>query len=348
MNDTAILETARRPGGLPEAGSARVGVLGATGYTGRELIRLLSGHARVELGFATSESEAGSSIRGIWRGAPAGLLVPAAEAELDGCDLVFSCLPHGASAVWVERCVRAGARVIDLSADLRVVAPDTPSWARGAVYGLPELHREAIAPASIVANPGCYPTAAILALAPLMRRSAVAGPVMIDAASGVTGAGRAAKRELLFAEIAEDFRAYAVGNVHRHLAEMREQAGLLIGGGSPEIVFTPHLLPVRRGILETIHVTLAPGVSPDAARGWWAKDYADEPFVEVLPEGVPTLADAVGSNRVVIGTSAVAGVTRPMLTIVAVIDNLLKGAAGQAVQNMNLMMGWKEGEGLLG
>lgn len=322
-------------------------MLGATGYTGRELVRLLSGHAGVELGVATSESEAGAPLRGIWRGAGELSLVAAADAALDDCDVVFSCLPHGASRDWVERAVHAGARVIDLSADLRVAGPDTPGWAREAVYGLPELGRDAIRGASIVANPGCYPTAAILALAPLLRRGAVRGPVIIDAASGLTGAGRSPKRGLLFAEVAEDYRAYGVGNVHRHLGEMRQQAGLLAGGATPELVFTPHLLPVRRGILETIHVTLEAGVTAAEARGWWAEDYAGEPFVDVLAAGVPSLTDAVGTNRVAIGTSEVAGVSSPMLTVVAAIDNLLKGAAGQAVQNMNLMMGWRETEGLL-
>jgi N-acetyl-gamma-glutamyl-phosphate reductase len=214
------------------------------------------------------------------------------------------------------------------------------------VYGLPELHRERIGGARLVANPGCYPTAALLALAPLLRRGLVAGPVLISAASGVTGAGRSPKRELLFAEVAENFRAYGLGNTHRHLHEMRHQAAGLSREGAPELVFVPHLLPVQRGILETIHVPLREplGATPVEL---WLGDYADEPFVEVLPDGAPSLRDVVGTNRVAVGVTTVAGVAAPMLQVVAAIDNLTKGASGQAVQNMNLMFGWPETEGLL-
>jgi N-acetyl-gamma-glutamyl-phosphate reductase len=323
----------------------RAGVLGANGYTGREAVRLLARHPRVEIVFATSQSEAGQPLRSLDRAAPELALARAEDAELAACDVVLSCLPHGESARWAERALAAGAKVVDLSADLRVPGADTPEWARGAVYGLPELHRERVAGAALVANPGCYPTAALLALAPLLRAGLLAGPVIVNAASGVTGAGRSPKRELLFAEVAEDFRAYGVGNTHRHLAEMRDQAARLAGGGAPELVFTPHLLPVRRGILETIHVTLRePLENPEEL---WAAAYADEPFVEVTRGRTPSLADVVGSNRVAVGVAAVAGVSTPMLTVVAAIDNLVKGAAGQAVQNLNLMSGLPETEGLL-
>jgi N-acetyl-gamma-glutamyl-phosphate reductase len=316
----------------------RVGVLGATGYAGREAVRLLAGHGGATLAVATSESEAGQPLRG----GGGVTLTRLADAELGGCDVVLSCLPHGESARWGERAREAGARLVDLSADLRVPGDATPEWARGAVYGLPELHREAIRRADVVANPGCYPTAAILALAPLLRAGLVAGPVIINAASGVTGAGRSPKRELLFAEVAEDFRAYGVGNTHRHLAEMRDQTARL--GAAPELVFTPHLLPVRRGILETIHVPLRE--MPADPLALWTAAYHAEPFVEVLAERAPSLADVVGSNRVAIGVFPVAGVASPMLTVVAAIDNLLKGAAGQAIQNVNLMFGMDEREGL--
>lgn len=321
-----------------------VGVLGATGYTGRELIRLLAGHSGVRLHFATSENDAGSSLRRIARHAPDIPLVSASDADLSGCGVVFSCLPHGESAIWASHARDAGARVIDLSADLRVVGEDTQAWARSAVYGLPELHRERIRGAEIVANPGCYPTAALLALAPLLREGLISGPVIVNAASGVTGAGRSPSREMLFAEVAEDFRAYAVGNAHRHLAEMRDQADALSAVGSPEIVFTPHLLPVRRGILETIYAPLSePLRNPERL---WESAYEDEPFVEVLRGRTPSLANVVGTNRVAIGVTPVAGVSSPMLVLVAAIDNLLKGAAGQAVQNLNLMLGRDEGEAL--
>lgn len=324
--------------------AARIGILGAGGYAGRELVRILAGHAGAELAFATSESDAGRPLRSVAPRAPDLALQRVEDVSLSDCDVVFSCLPHGESARWVERARSAGARVVDLSADLRVAGDDTPGWARGAVYGLPELHREAIRGADLVANPGCYPTAAILALAPLLRADLVAGPVVINAASGVTGAGRSPKRELLFAEVAEDFRAYAVGNVHRHLAEMRDQVGGL-GAPAPELVFTPHLLPVRRGILETIYVPVREPI--DSPAGLWLDAYGSEPFVDVVRDGVPSLADAVGTNRVVIGAQPLAGLSSPMLVVVAAIDNLVKGAAGQAVQNLNLMLGFDETEGLL-
>jgi N-acetyl-gamma-glutamyl-phosphate reductase len=324
---------------------ARIGILGAGGYTGRELARLLSRHPRARIAWATSESDAGKPLGDVIAGVDGPALVRADDADLAGADCVVSCLPHGDSARWVERARSAGARTIDLSADLRVPDSATPDWARGAVYGLPELHRGRIAGAELIANPGCYPTAALVALAPLLRRGLVAGPVIVNAASGVTGAGRSPKRELLFAEIAEGFSAYAVGNVHRHLAEMRAQAAGLSGGAAPELVFTPHLLPVKRGILETIYVTLAEPV--DDPRRMWLDDYAAEPFIRVAGDGrMPALADVVGSNRVAVGIAAIQEVSAPMLTIVSVIDNLLKGAAGQAVQNLNLMFGWDETEGL--
>ena len=327
--------------------AVRIGVFGATGYTGRELIGLLVRHPSAEIVFATSESEAGSPLRRIDRGAPDLSLVKAEEAPLNECDLIFSCLPHGHSLRWVERVHAAGVRVVDLSADLRVPDPAAAEWMREAVYGLPELHREAVREARVVANPGCYPTAAILAVNPLAR-AGMAGPspIIVNSASGATGAGRSPKRHLLFAEVAEDFYAYAAGNQHRHLAEMRHQVGLAAQGAAPELIFTPHLLPVRRGILQTTYLPLANGVRPEDALGLWREAYEGEPFVEVLTDRVPSLRDAVGTNRVSIGVTTVQDVEQPMLLLVAAIDNLLKGAAGQAVQNMNLMFDLPEVTGL--
>jgi N-acetyl-gamma-glutamyl-phosphate reductase len=319
-------------------------VLGATGYVGRELIRLLAGHPRIRIAAASSEGAAGTPLRALVPSAPAITLQRAEEVPLGECQVAFVCLPHGEAAAWSERAYAAGAMVVDLSQDLRVAAA-RPEWAEQAGYGLPELHRERIREARLVANPGCYPTAALLALAPLLRRGLVAGPVIIDAASGVTGAGRTPRADLLFAEVAENFLAYAVGNTHRHLAEMRDQAGALGGGAEPELVFTPHLLPVRRGILETIYVPLGERLAEPAAP--WREDYEGEPFVEVLETRLPTLQDVVGTNRVAVGVREVDGVSTPLLIVVAAIDNLLKGAAGQAVQNLNLMSGWPETEGLL-
>ena len=269
------------------------------------------------------------------------------DAPLADVEVVFSCLPHGASIERVEWLRAAGLRVIDLSNDMRVPGPTTPGWAEGVVYGLPELHRERIAGAELIANPGCYPTAAILALAPLVREGLIAsGPVIVNAASGSTGAGRSPKRDLLFSEVAEDYRAYALGNVHRHLAEMRDQLGR-VGATAPELVFTPHLLPVRRGILETIYVPLTRELSARDAVGVYDAAYENEAFVEVLPEGVPSLGRVVGTNFLSLGAVPVTGVGAPLLTVVAAEDNLVKGAAGQALQNLNVMMGWPETEGLV-
>lgn len=322
-----------------------IGILGATGYSGRELLRLVAAHPRLRLVFATSESDAGSSLDGLLPGGT-GELVRAEDAPLGSCDAVVSCLPSGESLAWARRAHDAGARVVDLSDALRVPRDDCKAsggWARQAVYGLPELHRERIRTAELVANPGCYPTAALLAVAPLLRRGLVAGPLIVDAASGVTGAGRTARRELLFSEVAEDFRAYATGNGHRHLAELRDQTERLGNGVTPEIVFTPHLLPVRRGILETIHVQLTEPLADPLAL--WRDDYASEAYVE-LRDTPPALSDVVGSNRVALAPVPVAGVHEPMLTLFAALDNLLKGAAGQAVQNLNLMFDLPETLGL--
>ena len=237
--------------------------------------------------------------------------------------------------------------MIDLSADLRVRNEATPEWAQDVVYGLPELYRDRIRGAELIANPGCYPTAATLALAPLLRRGLIGdGPVIIDAASGVTGAGRSPKRELLFAEVGEDYRAYAIGNVHRHLAEMRDQVRQISPNGVPELVFTPHLLPVRRGILETIYIPLKEPLDAAGAMSIYREDYGDEPFVLLVDDGSPQLSEVVGTNMVALGAVPVQGVTKPLLTVLVAEDNLVKGAAGQALQNLNVMMGWPETEGL--
>lgn len=346
---------------------AVAGVLGGTGYTGRELLRLLAGHPGVRVGWATSRSEAGGELRVPSAGTVS--LLEADAVDLGSADVVFSCLPHGESLPWVARARAAGARVVDLSADLRVPGGDVPEWAAAAVYGFPEGDREALYGATLVANPGCYPTAVLTGLLPAVRRGLVAGPVVVNAASGVTGAGRSPKRALLFGEVAEDFRAYGVGNTHRHVEEMRYHTARLgapeparvaadgaaaggvaaadsdptAGGRSPEIVFTPHLLPVKRGILATLHVP----VSEALAEPWriWATDYRGEPFIEVLGDGVPALSMAVGTNRLIVGVVPVRTRT-PAVQVVVAVDNLLKGAAGQAVQNMNLALGLDETAGL--
>jgi N-acetyl-gamma-glutamyl-phosphate reductase len=314
----------------------RAGILGASGYTGRELGRLIQRHPRFELRFATSETEAGQPMPGT-----ALRYIRAEEADLGSVDVVFSCLPHGESGAWALRAREAGAAAVDLSADLR-------GGEAGAVYGLPELWREAVRGARLVANPGCYPTGVLLALAPAVRHGLLdpSRPVIIDAASGVTGAGRSPRRDLLFGEVAEDYRAYGVGNRHRHVPEMRQGLSRLSGNGAVSFVFTPHLLPVRRGILETIYLPLASPMTAADAAGLWAEAYAGEPFVEVLGEQLPGLQHVVERNVVALGFAEIADVAAPTLLLVAALDNLVKGAAGQALQNANLMLGLEETDGL--
>src|SRR5437660_2328002 len=309
-----------------------VGVLGASGYVGQELVRLLRAHPGTSLAFATAEAAAGQSLAGID-------LVRAADAPLRDAEIVFSCLPHGVSSRFVHEVRAAGRRAVDLSADFRLSAE--------AVYGLTEVARPRVATAELVANPGCYPTAALLALIPLAQRGLIdtSREVVIDAASGVTGAGRNPKRELLFGEIAEDFRAYAVGNEHRHLPELRATLARE-AGFTGDLVFTPHLLPVKRGILETIHVPLTQVLDQATAEGLYSAAYDCEPCVQILHGALPSLKDVVYRNRVAIGVVEVADVRRPRLTVIAAIDNLVKGAAGQAIQNMNVMRGLPETAGL--
>ncbi len=311
-------------------------VFGATGYTGQEVVRLLKRHPGLSLEWASSESEAGGRVPGTTM-----QYVSAEAVPLDDVGVVFTCLPHGESEVWSLRARASGAVVVDLSSDLR-------AGKAGAVYGVPELWRAAIQGQALVANPGCYPTGILLALAPILRAGLLDDehPVIIDAASGVTGAGRAAKRDMLFGEVAEDYRAYGVGNTHRHVPEIEAGLARLAGGTAPAFVFTPHLLPVRRGILETIYVPVRRGVNAADVLAAMRAAYVEEPFVDVLENGLPSLKDVVGHNTAALGVAAVERMRTPMVLCVAAFDNLLKGAAGQAVQNANLMLGYGEGDGL--
>ncbi len=310
-----------------------VGILGASGYVGQELLRLLAGHPEASVAFATADHAAGEVHEGI-------TLVKVDDAPLERAELVFSCLPHGVSGRYVQNVRAQGIRSVDLSADFRLSAE--------AVYGLTEVARPRVAAADLVANPGCYPTAALLALIPLAQRQLIDldREVVIDAASGVTGAGRSPKREYLFGEVAEDFRAYAAGNTHRHIPELRatleREAGF-----TGDVIFTPHLLPVRRGILETIHVPLSRPLDQAGALAVYEEAYAGEACIQLVSGSLPSLRDVVYRNRVALGVVPVAQVKRPRLTVVAAIDNLVKGAAGQAIQNMNVMLGIKETSGLV-
>ncbi|MBA3890575.1 MAG: N-acetyl-gamma-glutamyl-phosphate reductase [Gemmatimonadaceae bacterium] len=317
-----------------------VGVLGASGYAGRELCALLANHPGLELAFATANDQRGTTAR--LGGRPVTFVAPD-DARLESAELVFSALPHGASATWVARTRTAGSRVVDLSSDLRPGAA-SPDLTIDAPYGLTELARGAVQGAEVVANPGCYATAVLLAVLPFVRRGLVASDrqVVINAASGVTGAGNNPKRELLFAEVAGDFRAYGVGNVHRHLLEMRAAVGAA-GGEGIDLLFTPHLLPTARGILATIALPLTrPLADPMSV---WREEYAGEPFIELADEP-PALRDVNHRNVARLFAVAAQDVTQPTLLLFSAIDNLLKGAAGQAMQNANLMLGLDEPMGL--
>jgi N-acetyl-gamma-glutamyl-phosphate reductase len=312
-----------------------VGVLGASGYAGRELCSLLMQHPRFNLAFATANNQRGETLSVGQRRIE---FIDGDKADLASAAVIFSALPHGASAEWVSRSANAGARVVDLSSDLR-----PGSGASGVPYGMPELDRTGIDTAAIVANPGCYPTAILLAVAPLIRSGLIArgGQIIANAASGVTGAGNSPRRDMLFAEVAGDYRAYGIGNHHRHVPEMKATVAAI--GGDNALLFTPHLLPVARGILATVTVPLSREL-PDPLEPFRAA-YGNEPLIEVVSEP-PALKDVV--NRGVARISAVSpiGMEQPTLLVFSAIDNLLKGAASQALQNANLMFGLPETMGI--
>lgn len=312
-----------------------MGVLGASGYAGRELCALIVGHPRLELAFATANEQRGITARIAGRDIT---YVATEDAPLSQAALVFSALPHGTSKQWVSAAREQGARVVDLSNDLR-----PGNGTNGVPYGLTELTREKVRTADVVANPGCYPTCVLLALAPAAKAGLIApgSAIQVNAASGVTGAGNSPKRELLFAEIAQDYRAYGVGNTHRHTNEMR--ATLASWGADADLVFTPHLLPVARGILSTITLELEHPV--DDAAEIWREAFDGEPFLEMADEP-PALRDVVHRNVVRVSVTPLASTRRPTLLILSAIDNLMKGAAGQAVQNANVMLKLPETAGL--
>ncbi len=313
-----------------------VGVLGASGYAGRELCGLIARHPALELAFASANDQRGQRAR---IGATEVTYVATEDAPLNRAEIVFTALPHGTSAQWVGNARATGARVVDLSSDFRPGAGEAE-----APYGLTELMRAKIPGADIVANPGCYPTAILIALAPLLKAGWVVpgATINVSAASGVTGAGYSPRPDLLFAEVAEDFRAYAVGNEHRHLTEMQAVANEL-GGKNNDILFTPHLLPVARGILATITVPVNEYVEDAAAL--WRDTYRGEPFIEIADQP-PSLRDVVRRNVVRLSVTKAANVRQPTLIIISAIDNLMKGASGQALQNANVLLGLNEQAGL--
>ncbi len=343
------------PDQTADAAVLRVAVAGATGYAGQELVRLLARHPAVTLTAAMASSEGASSRRlpalaRIWSGAVGPL---DAEALARDADLVFLALPDRAAAGLAPSLVDAGVRVVDLSGAFRLADaaararwyPETARVPDGVVYGLSERRRAAIAGARAIANPGCYPTAALLALAPLADAGllAPASDIVVDAKSGVSGAGKAPSERTHFSECHGSVSAYGVFD-HRHAAEIAQ--GLAGTGTSDrhELTFVPHLVPIDRGILATIYARLAPGHTADTLAAVYARAYADAPFVRLTGASLPEVKHVAHTNFCDIGWR-VDGAGRAVL--VSVIDNLLKGAAGQAVQNMNLMLGLSEETGLL-
>ncbi len=312
-----------------------IGVLGASGYAGRELCALIARHPRMSLAFATANEQRGKTVE--LNGGRTVTFIATDDAPLGDAELVFSAMPHGASKVWVEKSCAAGAKVVDLSSDLRVGNDDNIP------YGLTELRRESVRGASVVANPGCYATAILLGLLPLLEGEHVerGATISVSAASGVTGAGLSARTDLLFGEVTENFRAYAAGNTHRHLNEMRAVLGEL--SCDADVLFTPHLLPVARGILATITVPLSHAIADPLAL--YRKRFAGEPFIEVVAD-LPELRHVNHRNVARITVMPVEQVRRPTLLVLSAIDNLMKGAAGQAMQNANLMLGFDETLGL--
>jgi len=334
----------------------KIGIVGAAGYTGYELVSMFARHAAAEIVFATSSSNAGQRMSDIYACPFDTPLIDPANASLDSADVVFLCTPHGASATWAKQVLGAGARCIDLSADLRIrdlrvyekwyQTHTAPELLPRAVYGLTEIYRDAVAGADLVANPGCYPTGPILGLAPLLRAGIVRGDrIIIDAASGVSGAGATPSATVHFVSVHDNYSAYKPGHTHRHVPEIEQE--LSAAAGTPwRIVFTPHLLPVSRGILSTIYVDLDPAWDLAHILRALEEAYAGETFVHVLPAGkLASLAHVVNTNRCAISDVS-AGAPGEWI-IVTALDNLVKGAAGQALQNMNVMFGLEETMGLI-
>jgi N-acetyl-gamma-glutamyl-phosphate reductase len=333
----------------------RTGIFGATGYTGLELAQILTRHPQTEIVFATSESYAGQSLSDIYPAAPELPLIRSADAPLAEVDVVFLCLPHGAAAETAVTCLKAGLKVIDLSADFRLkdvntyakwygVTHPAPHLLAEAVYGLTEFVRDCLPGARLVANPGCYTTTNLLALQPLMAAQVkIAGTVICDSKSGVSGAGRSPKPNTHFVQVADNFTPYKIGRAHRHLPEMEA----VIAGWHhqpPPLIFSPHLLPVPRGILSNIYVPLADAWTEGDLRQLYLNTYAGEPFVKLLPAGqLASLAHVIHTNRCAISLT----LADNMLIVTSATDNLIKGAAGQAVQNMNVVFEIEETLGLL-
>jgi N-acetyl-gamma-glutamyl-phosphate reductase len=338
-----------------------VGIVGASGYTGVELARLLAGHPEIRLTAATSRQYAGKLLAEVFPNLRKRVDIRCENLTVDEligrADFFFTAVPHKTAMNIVPKLLDAGQKVVDLSADYRIHDPavyeawyqehSSPHLLAEAVYGLPELYRDRIRTARLTANPGCYPTSVILALTPLLRHNLIdPGTLIIDSKSGTSGAGRAASVGTLFCEVADGFKPYKVGGTHRHIPEIEQE--LTVAAGAPVTVsFTPHLLPVSRGILSTMYASLTSEGNRADLQALYEETYAGEPFVRILPTGTPPATQHVrGSNCCDISLQKDPRTGR--LIIMSAIDNIVKGASGQAVQNMNLMNGFPETTGLMG
>ena len=348
---------------VPTEPSEKVAVVGASGYSGEELVRLLSRHPHAELVALTSRQAAGQTLASVYprfaqtKYADLAFTDSTTESIVNsGARTVFLALPHGVAAEYAHPLIAAGLRVLDLSADFRIkdlsVYADfygqehhAPELAAESVYGLPELYRERIKAARLIACPGCYPTSILVPLVPLLRRGILdLESIVASSMSGVSGAGRTTKPEYLFVECNESVRAYGVPK-HRHLAEIEQE--LSAAAGSQVVIsFTPHLIPVNRGIVSTIWAELAAGVEPAMVGEILVEAYAAEPFVRLLPLGqLPDIKNVVSTNFIDVAWRHDARTGR--IVLLSAEDNLVKGAAGQAVQALNILCGWPETAGLL-
>lgn len=335
-----------------------VGVIGATGYAGQQLVWLLNNHKRVNISFLASHSYSDNLYSSVYKNYKGFIQnncinIQQVYENLSSLDIAFIALPHGKSMDITKDLVSKGIRVIDLSADFRLNSPEVyKKWYglehRGkellqeSVYGLPELNRDSIKNGQLIANPGCYPTASILALAPLLKNNLIdIDTIIIDAKSGVSGAGRSLNTNTLFCECNESVKAYGIGN-HRHTPEIEQELSDLINGNI-SLLFTPHLIPMNRGILATCYSKLAQGCSVEALEEIYKDFYSHNYFVRIL-EYIPETKWVKGSNFCDIGIVLDNKTNR--VIVIAAIDNLIKGAAGQAIQNMNIMLGFDEWEGL--
>ena len=335
-----------------------VSVIGANGYTGQELLKILSKHPYVNSDKLIARSDAGKFITDVFPSLTAlkGRKFENSDADLSGSDLIFSCLPHAAASEVIGPLVKKGIKVIDLSADFRYTdlklyedtykvkhaCPDI--LLADAVYGLCEINRKEIKKAAVVGNPGCYTTCAILALYPLLAKKLIGHEnIIIDAKSGVSGAGKKLDAALSFCEVNESFKAYGV-TTHRHTSEIEEKLSEA-AKKTVSLCFTPHLLPVQRGILSTVYCTPVSGVSADDIAAAYGEFYGGEPFITIMPYGTfPELKFVTGTNNFMAGY--ILDKKNNKLIIIAALDNLIKGASGQAVQNMNIMSGFEETLGL--